>query len=277
MSLTLGTGPFGQRPAGVFNFEPPRRAGVIYFEDSPRRVRGELAGEVVVDSTRVKLLHESGHLPVYYFPESDLRTDLLEPSDHTTRCPFKGQAAHWSIRVGDHLAENAVWGYDDPLEDAPPLAGYRAFYWSKLDRWFEEDEEVFVHPRDPYSRVDVLDSSRHVRVSVGGQVIVDTRRAKALFESGLPPRWYIPSDDVRTELLTPTDTRTRCPYKGEASYWTARVGGLEEEDLAWSYAEPLRNVAPIAGHLAFFNERVDLEIDGEVLEPPRTAFSHGRR
>src|SRR5687768_2558611 len=115
MALTMGTGPFGQRPAGSFNFDPPRRLGVIYFEDSPRRVRGVLAGETVVDSHRPKLLHETGHLPVYYFPLADLRVELLEPTEHSTHCPFKGQAAHWSVRVGDRVSRNAVWGYDDPL------------------------------------------------------------------------------------------------------------------------------------------------------------------
>jgi uncharacterized protein (DUF427 family) len=277
MALTVGTGPFGQRPDGVFNFELPRRKGVIYFEDSPRRVRGVFAGETVVDSRRAKLLHESGHLPVYYFPVEDVRADLLEPTDHSTTCPFKGQAAYWSVRVGDRVSENAMWGYDEPLDDAPPLAGYRAFYWHKLDAWFEEDERVHVHPRDPYHRVDVLDSSRHVRVLVDGEVLAETRRAKALFESGLPTRWYVPPEDVRNELLTPTDTRTGCPYKGVASYWTARVGDVEEEDLAWTYVEPVRNVAPIAGHIAFYNERVDLELDGERQERPQTRWSQPRR
>ena len=121
----LGTGPFGQHPAGSFNREMPERRGLILFEDSPRRIRGVLAGETVVDSTRVKLLHEHGHLPIYYFPREDVRFDLLEPTDHHTRCPWKGEASYWSLRVGDRVAENAVWGYPEPLDDAPPLAELR--------------------------------------------------------------------------------------------------------------------------------------------------------
>jgi uncharacterized protein (DUF427 family) len=272
MSLMLGTGPFGQHPAGSFNREIPERRGLILFEDSPRRIRGVLAGETVVDSTRVKLLHEHGHLPIYYFPREDVRLDLLEPTDHHTRCPWKGEAAYWSIRVGDQLAENAVWGYPDPLDDAPPLADYVAFYWGKLDTWYEEDEEAIVHPRDPYHRVDVLQSSRHVVVRVGGEVIADSTRPVALFETGLPTRWYLPESDVRMDLLGPSDKRTGCAYKGFASYWSVR----DEEDLVWTYRSPRRGMEEITDLLCFFNERVDLSVDGVVEERPETQWSPRR-
>lgn len=272
----LGTGPFGQHPAGSFNREMPERRGLILFEDSPRRIRGVLAGETVVDSTRVKLLHEHGHLPIYYFPREDVRVDLLEPTDHHTRCPWKGEASYWSVRVGDRVAENAVWGYPEPLDDAPPLAGYVAFYWNKLDTWYEEDEQAIVHPRDPYHRVDVVRSSRHVVVRLGGEVIAESTRPLALFETGLPTRWYLPRDDVRTELLEPSETRTGCAYKGFASYWSVRSGEEHEEDLVWTYREPRRGMEPITDLLAFFNERVDLEVDGELLERPETQWSPRR-
>src|SRR5919198_497047 len=131
MSLMTGTGPFGEHSAGEFNFEVPRERGVIYFEDSPRRIRAKLGGETIVDSRHAKLLHEQRHLPIYYFPEDEVRMDLLEPTDHTTHCPFKGKASYWSVRAGGRLAENAAWAYPDPLPEAPPLAGYVAFYWSK--------------------------------------------------------------------------------------------------------------------------------------------------
>src|SRR5919108_6453003 len=138
MSLTNGTGPFGQTPAGAFNFEVPRKKGVIYFEDFPRRMRALFAGETIVDSRHAKLLHEQNHLPVLYFPEDEVRMDLLEPTDHSTHCPFKGDAAYWSVRVGDEVAENAVWSYPAPFDDAPPLTGYFALYWGKMDEWLEE-------------------------------------------------------------------------------------------------------------------------------------------
>jgi uncharacterized protein (DUF427 family) len=274
MTLTIGTGPFGDQGDKMFNFEVHApRDHVLFFEDSPRRVRVLFGGETVADSRRVKLMHEQGHLPVYYFPRSDVRMDLLEATDLTTHCPFKGEASYWSVRVGDRVAENAVWGYPEPLVSAPPLADYLAFYWRKMDHWYEEDEEVFVHPRDPYHRVDVLESSRHVKVSVNGEVVAETDHPKVLFETGLPPRYYIPQEDVREEALVPSDKETQCPYKGVASYYSVEADGRRAEDLVWYYPEPIPEAAKIRGHLAFFNERVDLEVDGVEQERPQTQWS----
>ena len=271
MSLTLGTAPFGERPAGFLNVET--RKPFLLFEDSPRRIRATFAGETVVDSRRAKLLHEHGHLPVYYFPGADVRMDVLEQTDHSTHCPRKGDASYWSLRIGDKIAENAAWSYPEPLEDAPPLAGYLAFYWGKLDEWFEEDEQVFGHPRDPYHRIDVMPTSRHIRVRVNGELVAESSRAKALFEAGLPTRWYLPPEDVRTELLLPSDTRTRCAYKGLASYCGVRAGDAVIEDLVWYYPDPARDAEAVRDLLCFFNEKVDLEVDGELQERPRTQWS----
>lgn len=275
MTLTIGTGPFGENPAGSFNFPiTAPQDHVLYMEDSPRRVRAVFNGETVADSRRVKLLHERGHLPIYYFPEGDLNGDLLEPTDHTTHCPYKGDASYRSVRVGDRVAENAVWHYPEPLASAPPhLAGHAAIYWNRMDRWFEEDEEVFVHARDPYHRVDVLKSSRRVRVSLDGETLAETERPVVLFETGLPPRYYIPPEDVDGDLLTPSETQTDCPYKGRASYHSVRAGGEVHEDLVWHYPKPLPDVEKIRDHLCFYNERVDLEVDGEALARPKTRFS----
>jgi uncharacterized protein (DUF427 family) len=273
MALTVGTGPFGQRPGGVFNFERQRTKGVIWFEDSPRRMRAVFNGETVVDSRHAKLLHEQNHLPIYYFPENEVRMDLLVPTDHHTHCPFKGDASYWTVRVGDREAENAAWSYPEPLEDAPPLAGYFAFYWQKMDAWYEEDELAIGHARDPYHRIDVLETSRHVRVLVNGEVVADTRRARVLFETGLPPRWYIPPEDVRSEFLVESDHHTVCAYKGEASYWSLRAGDELEDDLVWFYEAPRHDAARVAGYLAFFNERADIEVDGELQERPVTQWS----
>jgi uncharacterized protein (DUF427 family) len=272
MSLTVGTGPFGHRPAGTFNFEPARTKGLIYFEDSPRRIRARLGGETVVDSRHAKLLHEHGLLPIYYFPEEEVRMDLLAPSEKHTTCPYKGEASYWSVHAGGKVAEDAVWSYPEPLEDAPPLAGYYAFYWHQMDEWLEEDEPAIVHARDPYHRVDVLPTSRHVRVSVGGEVIAESERPLALFETGLPTRWYFPREDVRLDMLAPSDTHTGCAYKGFASYWS--VG--PEDDVVWSYPEPRPDAERIRDHLAFFNERVDIEVDGELQERPVTQWSRAR-
>jgi uncharacterized protein (DUF427 family) len=277
MGLTSGSGPFGDRPAGRFNFTPdPPTGSVLYFDPVPYRLRGFVAGEAVFDTLGAKLLYETGHLPVYYVPEEDLRSDLLEPSDTQTRCPHKGAASYRSIRVGERFEADAVWTYRDPLAPAAFLAGHAAFYWQKLDSWFVEDEQVFGHPRDPYHRIDTYRTSRPVRVAVDGVVVAESTRTVALFESGLPPRFYVPVEDVRADLLEPSDTTTRCAYKGVASYRHVRVGDTLHEDLAWTYEEPDDDGRPIRGLLCFFNERVDLEVDGRAQERPVTQWSHPR-
>ncbi len=272
MALTMGTGPFGPQASGVFNFEVETRH-VLYFEDSPRRVRVLFNGEFVADSRRVKLLHETGHLPVYYFPEQDVRLDLVRPSAHHTHCPVKGDARYWTVVVGDRAAENALWGYPEPVEGAPPLAGHLAFYWDRVDRWFEEDEEVFVHPRDPYHRIDVIPSSRRVAVSLKGQLLAESLRPRLLFETGLPVRYYLPEEDVDLDLLVPSDSRSRCPYKGIATYRSVELGDQLASDVVWSYSRPNPAVADIAGLLCFYNERIDLLVDGEREPRPRTPFA----
>ena len=274
MGLTSGTGPFGHRPAGRFNFTPdPPTGSVLYFDPVPYRLRGVFAGETVFDTLGAKLLYETAHLPVYYVPEEDLRHDLLEPSDKQTHCPHKGDASYRSLRVGDRVEPDAVWTYRDPLAPAAFLAGHAAFYWGKLDEWWVEDEQVFGHPRDPYHRIDTYPTTRRVRISIDGEVVAESTRAVALFESGLPPRFYLPAEDVRMGLLEPSETKTRCAYKGVASYWHVRARDTLHDDLAWTYPEPDRDARAIRDLVCFFNERVDLEVGGELQERPRTQWS----
>ena len=273
MGLTSGSGPFGRHPAGTFNRELPDRKGLIYTEPFPRRIRGRFAGETVVDSRHAKLLHESGLLPILYFPEDEVRMDLLAPSDHVTHCPWKGDARHHTLTVGDREAVNAAWSYPEPLDGAPDIGGHVSFYFGSLDEWLEEDEPLLLHVRDPYTRTDVLDTSRHVRVEIGGEVVADTTRARVLYETGLPPRWYFPADDVRTDLLVPSDTKSTCAYKGVASYHSVHAGGEEHADVVWYYPEPLRDAERVRDRLCFFNEKVDLYVDGELEERPETMWS----
>ena len=248
------------------------------FEDSPRRVRAVFAGQTIADSTRMKLLSETKRLPVYYFPTEDVRMDLLVPSDHREESPYKGEATYWSVQVGDRRANDAAWAYQDPPEHLAEIEGYVAFYWDKMDAWFEEDDEVFVHARDPYHRVDVLNSSRHIRVVIGGETVAETRRPRLLFETNLPPRYYIPKADIRMDLLEPTDTSTSCPYKGTARYWSVNVGGRTYRDYAWSYAAPIPECPKIENLVAFFNERVDaIYVDGEKVPVPITPWSQPER
>jgi uncharacterized protein (DUF427 family) len=274
MTLTAANGPFSGTSPGRFNFEVETPTGTVVFWDPvPPRIRGIVAGETVVDSTNAKLLHATGHLPVYYFPDEDVRADLLIDSEKRTICPYKGEARYHSLRIGDRLIEDAVWYYPDPVADAPFLAGHKAFYWNEIDEWLAEEEQLFGHPRDPYARIDVYPASRRVRISLGGEVLAESARAKGLFESNLPPRWYLPAEDVRFDLLEDSTSSTRCAYKGLASYWHARVGGHLHEDIAWTYREPQHDAEPVRDMIAFYNEHVDVELDDVLQERPTTQWS----
>jgi uncharacterized protein (DUF427 family) len=267
LALTIGTGPFGQQPAGTFNRDLPREQ-LLYLEESPRWIRARFAGETVVSSVRPRLLHESGRLPVLYFPEADVRTDLLRPSGKEGHDELKGSARHWSLEVGERVAEDAAWSYD-----GGQFAGLIALRWDAMDAWLEEDEEALKHPRDPFHRLDVRATSRHVRVSLRGVVLAESKRTKLLFETSLPPRFYFPAEDVRQGMLVRSDKRTACAYKGHAAYWSLAVGDELEEDLVWYYRDPLHDALGVRDMLAFLNERVDLEVDGERWERPVTGWS----
>jgi uncharacterized protein (DUF427 family) len=243
---------------------------VVFVEPTIKRVRAMLGGETVVDSRRALVLFEEGHLPVYYFPLDDVRQDLLEASEKHTSCPRKGEASYSSVRVGDRVAEDAVWRYPAPIDECPDISNHVAIYWTAMDSWWEEDDQVFKHARDPYHRVDVLRSSRHVSVELDGTVVAETNRPLLLVETGLPPRWYVPRADVRLDLLTPTGTTSTCPYKGTASYFTARIGETEYADIAWTYVTPVPECPKIEQAVCFFNERVDLTVDGEDQDRPQT-------
>jgi uncharacterized protein (DUF427 family) len=188
-----------------------------------------------------------------------------------THSPSRGDAQHYTVKAGGKNAEDAALRYpDSPIEALRDLI---RLDWDAMDGWFEEDEEVYTHPRDPYTRVDILATSRRVRVELGGVVLAESTNARVLFETGLPPRWYIPKTDVRMDLLVPTDTATHCPYKGQAQYWSARVDDRVVHDLAWSYRTTLPESQKIAGLVSFYNERVDLFIDDEPQQRPVTKFS----
>ena len=244
----------------------------ILFEPTHRRVRVMFGGLTVADSRGVMLMLEKRRLAIYYFPAKDVRLDLFIPTSYRHTHTGKGEATFYSLKVGERVAEKAVWRYLEP--ERPDLKDYVAFYWDKMDAWFEEDDEVFVHPRDPYHRVDVLHSSRHVKVVLGGVVVAETNRPSLLFETGLPTRYYIPKVDARLDLLTPTNTSTRCPYKGKASYWSVSVDGKEFKDIVWSYPAPIPECPKIENLLCFYDEKVDaVYVDGELQTRPVTPWS----
>jgi uncharacterized protein (DUF427 family) len=237
----------------------------VLFDASPKRVRAVFDGRTVADSLRAGLVLETGHMPVYYFPREDVRMDLLERSDHRSHCPHKGDASYWTLKAGGRGAQNAAWSYEEPFAEMASIKGRIAFYWDKVDHWFEEDEEIFGHARDPHHRVDVRPSTRRVRVIVAGETVASTGRALFLFETGLPTRYYIPPEDVRMELLTPSPTKSVCPYKGQASYWSARIGDRTVKDAAWVYPDPLPEWPRIKDHLCFYPEKVEqMEVEGET-------------
>ncbi len=238
------------------------------WEPSPRWVRVKLGDEIVADSKRAMLVWEGAHFINYYFPAEDVRLDLLQPTGRSGR----GRNT-WHVNGGGKSAQNAAWGYTDLAPENEALAGYIAFRWGKMDAWYEEEEQIFVHPRDPYHRVDVIPSSRHIKVEVNGEVAAESKRPYLLFETGLPTRYYLPQEDVRMDLLETTDTHTACPYKGVASYWAVKAGGETVKDIVWGYLDPILEAGKVKDLVSFYNEKVNIYVDGELEPKPQTAWS----
>jgi uncharacterized protein (DUF427 family) len=253
------------------NLETSKARGRIRLEPGAKRVRAYLGGELVVDSTRPVLVWEVPYYPAYYFPVDDVRTELLAADGGVSHSPSRGDGVTFTVRAGEKEAPGGALRYtESPIEELRELI---RFDWHSMDAWFEEDEEVFTHPRNPYTRVDILASSRHVRVEVGGTTVAESTSPRLLFETGLPVRYYLPKPHVGMDLLTATDTVSHCPYKGQAEWWSVRAEDGLHEDLAWSYPAPLPESQRIAGLVAFYNEKVDIYVDGTRHERPVTKFS----
>ena len=244
---------------------PQLIAPVGHVEPVPRRVRATLGNRVVLDTTRARYGWEWPPYPQFHVPFPDVDPALLVDEGVDEDRPL-GRARRYGLRAGDAVRPAAGWCYADG-----PLAGHLRFEWSALDAWFEEDEEVFVHPRSPYARVDALRSQRHVRVELDGVVLAESSSPVLVFETGLPTRYYLPRTDVRFDHLAPSDTRTECPYKGRTSRYWSIAGG--PADAAWSYDFPAGAVLPIAGLVAFLDELVDVVLDGVAQQRPVTHFS----
>lgn len=227
-----------------------------------RRIRALHDGKFVLDTLNAVYVWEFPPYPQYYLPAADIADGLLTDTGET-RTFHHGEAR--VLRAGSGTA----WQYDEG-----ELAGLVRFEWDAVDSWFEEDEEVFVHPRNPYARVDALKSGRHVQISLDGVVLADSTSTVIVYETGLPPRYYFPRTAVSFAHLEPTETATSCPYKGHTSqYWSIRTTKALYDDLAWSYNFPTAPLLPVANHIAFFNEKVDLTIDGVATDRPITPFS----
>ncbi|CAN5763011.1 DUF427 domain-containing protein [soil metagenome] len=256
MTLTLGHGPLSGDPApGNFTIDGPKHR--IFAERSAKRVRIEIAGETVADTTRALQLHETGLLPVYYLPLDDVRGELLTATDHHTSCPFKGEASYFTVTVGDRVERDVAWTYPEPLDEVAVIADHVAFYLDRVGAVYEEAVRLIGHPRDPYHRVDTLRSDRRVRVLHGDEVLAETVRPMAVFETGLPVRWYLPRADVRATLVA-SDTTAVCPYKGVSAYWSLDGGPT---DVAWSYDEPLPEALGLADHVCFLADDLTTQVD----------------
>ena len=244
---------------------------VDHIEPVPRRIRAFVAGDRVLDTTRARYVWEWPYYPQYYVPAEDVNRDFLIDERQTDKSR-RGNARLHGLRVGETTRGSCAWWYgDDALTG---LADTIRFDWAAMDAWFEEDEQVFVHPRNPYARVDALRSTRRVRVELDGAVLADSASPVLVFETGLPTRYYLNRTDVTFRHLVPSATASACPYKGRTSnYWSVRVNGTDHPDLAWSYTFPTAALLPIAGLIAFYNEKVDLIVDGERLPRPKTHFS----
>jgi uncharacterized protein (DUF427 family) len=228
VTLTKAGGPFSFRPHGttvVVREREPQK--VVHVEPSPKRIRLRRRGEVVADSVRALMVHETGNHPVYWLPQDDVA--------------IPGESWDGDPRVGELLA------------------GHVTFAWDAVDEWLEEDLVLHHHARNPYTRVEAIDSSRRVRVRAGGELVADSERAIAVFETGLQPRWYLPPEDVRMDLLTPHERVTHCPYKGAASYW-AVPGAGGDGVAAWAYLDPLPDMEQIRGRICFYDELVEVEV-----------------
>ena len=246
------------------------RRGTVRVEAGHKRVRALLAGQVVLDTIRPFYVWENPNYPAYYVPRQDVAATLV-PTDRRQQSPSRGEAVYFDVAVSDRVAEKAAWMYPES-----PLVALREavrFEWAAMDEWLEEDEPVYTHPRSPYTRVDILASSRRVQVAIDGVTVARSDQPRILFETGLPPRYYLPFSHCHTELLRPSDSLSHCPYKGTASYFSLAVGPQLYPDLAWIYRSPLPESARITGLVAFYNEKVDLTVDGVLQERPHTAFS----
>ncbi|UUZ61391.1 DUF427 domain-containing protein [Nocardioides sp. B-3] len=236
-------------------------------------VRGRLGDEVVVESRTPLLVWQGGFPPVYGFARTEVTPGALRPTDASAYAgewffgPHQPVTQWYDVVAGDEVVECGAWTFED-LPDPVSLTREPG----RLS-WTEEDEPVGLHPRDPHKRVEALHSSRHVSVTIGDEVVAESDRPVVLLETHLPTRYYLPRDDVRLDLPVATDNVSTCPYKGTADAYWSFPGPPSVANVAWSYASPLPTVAGIEGRIAFYNELVDLRVDGVLLERPVSPFS----
>lgn len=251
------------------SYFPPSLTALNHVAPVPRRIRGIKAGEMLVDTIRALYVWEWPHYPQYYFPGTDVKMEAFVEGDAFTTP--QGDARRLELKAG---GERRTAGRLITTSILAGLTGAVRLEWNVLDRWYEEDEEVFVHPRSPYKRVDAVRSTRAIRVELKGAVLADAQGCVMVFETGLPTRYYLDPTTVRFACLVPSSTRTQCPYKGTTGgYWSVQANGTDAPDVAWTYVYTTAAMTPIGGLIAFLNEKVDIFIDGELQARPVTHFS----
>ncbi|QND52579.1 DUF427 domain-containing protein [Phyllobacterium sp. 628] len=224
----------------------------VLIEPTHRRIRLKIGEQTIADTIHAIVIYENGGHPVYYLPKSDFHEGALKPSSKTGASPALGARRYWSLEG----AEDSAWSYETVPDGVPDFSGYTTVAWNAV-RWFEEDEEIFGHPRNVHWRVDTINSSRLVEVFVDGKLVARTTRAIFLFETNLIARYYFPAEDLIAGSLTDSPLTTYCPYKGRASYYHFDLDGKRHENIVWYYPEPLHESSRIKGLISFYNEKID--------------------
>ena len=273
MGLSWQQGPLSTGAIGKFLVPEPLPKRLLYVEPLRRRMRVRFGGNWIADSENVLLLFEPGHYPMAYFPETEIESNTLQRTEHTTRHPDLGLTSWYAVQVGEQKAQRGAWQHIELPTYASELQGRIAFAWPAMDAFYEEDERIVGHAADSYHRIDIRQTSRHLVVHHRDRIIADTKRPMVLYESGFAPRWYVPHTDVDQSALTPVERQTFCPYKGLCSYYNIRDAQL----AVWSYSEAYPEVGRISSFLSFEPDVVSVHLDGKQLhlEPGQTVIPHG--
>jgi len=273
MGLSWQQGPLSGVSVGRFLTADPLPKRMVFAEPLRRRLRVKLAGEWIAESEDVLLLYEPGHYPVAFFPLADVRPGVLVSEKPNTRARDYGDTEWFTVTVGERRATRGAWQYTAPPDYGSELRGRVAFVWRAMDAFYEEDERIVGHAADPYHRIDIRQSSRHLVVRDGVRRIADTKRLVVLYESGFAPRWYVPRQDIDERALIPVEGQTFCPYKGLASYYD--IG--ERKRAAWSYERAWPEVARVSNFVSFEPDKIDVFLDDRKLSlaPGQNVKEHG--
>jgi uncharacterized protein (DUF427 family) len=273
MGLSWQQGPLSPGAIGRFLVPEPMPNRLLYAEPLRRRMRVRYGGKWIADSEHVLLLFEPGRYPMAYFPETDVSSDALQPTEYATRHPDLGPTCWYAVRVSDKSAPRGAWQHIELPTYASELRGRVAFAWPAMDAFYEEDERIVGHAADSYHRIDIRQASRHLVVRHRDRVVADTKRAIVLYESGFAPRWYVLRADIDESALTFVEHQTFCPYKGLCSYYDIGDARL----AAWSYREAYPEVGRISDLVSFEPDLVSVRLDGTQLhlEPGQTVIPHG--